>query len=103
MIENLLINCTAAIPNMEADDAAQPIAKVSSFRLHQLQYNELYADGHAVHDDLSKHGLIFAELLNGVAGSDASAVSLVVEGIFVLNCHSAVGSALTVSGLTMEL
>jgi hypothetical protein len=56
-----------------------------------------------VHDDLSKHGLIFAELLNGVAGSDASAVSLVIEGILILNCHSAVGSALTVSGLTVEL
>ncbi|KAA6392153.1 MAG: hypothetical protein EZS28_012320 [Streblomastix strix] len=76
IIETLFTNCSAIIPGMEAIIEVKQDIEENSF-YYQAQSNELYEDGEIVFDKIYKHGLIYI--------------------------HSAVGSAITVTRLTLNL
>ncbi|KAA6364502.1 MAG: hypothetical protein EZS28_039971, partial [Streblomastix strix] len=59
--------------------------------------------GQIIIDNLYKHGLINIEQLNKDLITSGVKDQIIIDGIFAGGCHSAVGSALTVIGLQMEL
>ncbi|KAA6400919.1 MAG: hypothetical protein EZS28_003555 [Streblomastix strix] len=65
--------------------------------------NQLYSDGKTVYDEASKLGLMYVESLNKGDNQGISPVHVEVLGIFVIGCHSAVGSGISITKLLMEL
>ncbi|KAA6381322.1 MAG: hypothetical protein EZS28_023151, partial [Streblomastix strix] len=92
--DTLFTNCFAIIPGMEIQQQVQEPKSTS---------NELYSDGIAVIDTLEKHGLIYAERINIGIDIELSSGQVDVSNIFVAQCHSAVGSLISVTGLTFKL
>ncbi|KAA6384757.1 MAG: hypothetical protein EZS28_019718 [Streblomastix strix] len=54
-------------------------------------------------DVLRKHGLIFINNLNKVSNESIVLAKIDINGLYVWNCHSAVGSAITVTRLSLDL
>ncbi|KAA6380853.1 MAG: hypothetical protein EZS28_023622 [Streblomastix strix] len=55
-----------------------------------------------VYDEASKHGLIYVERINKGDSQGISPVHIEVSGIFVIECHFAVGSGISITKLLME-
>ncbi|KAA6402496.1 MAG: hypothetical protein EZS28_001977 [Streblomastix strix] len=55
------------------------------------------------YDEANKHGLIYVERINKGDKQAISPVHIDVSGIFVIGCHSAVGSGISITKLLMEL
>ncbi|KAA6389761.1 MAG: hypothetical protein EZS28_014712, partial [Streblomastix strix] len=68
--------------------------------LIQLIENE---NGNAIFDSVYKHGLIYIERQGTLDNSTSNKGQVDIYGVFVAGCHSSVGSALTITGLTLEM
>ncbi|KAA6394829.1 MAG: hypothetical protein EZS28_009641 [Streblomastix strix] len=60
-------------------------------------------NGKTVYDEASKHGLIYVVSLNKGDSQGICPVHIEVSGIFVIGCHYAVGSGISITKLLMEL
>ncbi|KAA6374642.1 MAG: hypothetical protein EZS28_029831, partial [Streblomastix strix] len=113
IIETLFINCTAAIRGMKAKSEAietqQQNGNLYSNSKTKLELrsnsisNDLYSDDEEIYDSLHQHGLIYIINLNKQSDDPISLVKIDINGLFVWNCHSAIGSAMTVTRLTLDL
>ncbi|KAA6378549.1 MAG: hypothetical protein EZS28_025926 [Streblomastix strix] len=113
-VANMIVaNCTTAILLMKIlpkETYDTPIweqyseIQQSKKNKHTLQVsNQFYSDRKIVYDEANKHGLIYMESLNKGDSQGISPVHIEVSGIFVIRCHSAVGSGISITKLLMEL
>ncbi|KAA6359288.1 MAG: hypothetical protein EZS28_045185, partial [Streblomastix strix] len=107
--ETLIVNCSSVIPDMKvlSPPAEQFTTQMSNIQseiqeIYKDVSHELYEDGAVIYDSVYKHGLIHIDNQNKL-GDSISLAFIDVKGIFVSGCHSAVGSAFTIKGLTVEI
>ncbi|KAA6401127.1 MAG: hypothetical protein EZS28_003348 [Streblomastix strix] len=92
--DTLFTNCFAIIPGMEVQQQVQEPISSS---------NELYSDGDTIYDIVDNHGLIYTEKINIGIDIEIRSGLIDISNMFVAGCHSAVGSSLSVTGLTFKL
>ncbi|KAA6370632.1 MAG: hypothetical protein EZS28_033841 [Streblomastix strix] len=109
----IIVNCTSTIPWMniltkKTNDT--PILEQYSEIQESMKNNrtllvsdQLNSDGKTVYDEANKNGLIYVESLNKGDSQGISPVHIEVSGIFVIGCHYAVGSGISIMKLLMEL
>ncbi|KAA6397511.1 MAG: hypothetical protein EZS28_006962 [Streblomastix strix] len=64
---------------------------------------KLYSVGKTLSNEANKYELIYIESLNNGDNQGISPVHIEVSGIFVIGCHCAVGSGISITKLLMEL
>ncbi|KAA6393427.1 MAG: hypothetical protein EZS28_011043 [Streblomastix strix] len=107
--ETLFINCTAVIPGMKAKIEALQIGENNSNyqtvneKKSGYSKNELYTDDEEIFDSLYQHGLLFINNQNKKNDDLVSLGRIDITGLFVWNCHSAVGSLMTVTRLKLDI
>ncbi|KAA6397951.1 MAG: hypothetical protein EZS28_006524, partial [Streblomastix strix] len=108
--ETFFTNCSALIPEMDEKvvesqitQEQQPPPQTTNQFINIQQSNELYTNGSIIFDDIYKYGLIFINNLNQEINDSMNFAIIDITSIFMSNCHSAIGSALTVTRLTLNL
>ncbi|KAA6357049.1 MAG: hypothetical protein EZS28_047424, partial [Streblomastix strix] len=108
--ETFFTNCSSVIPEMDEKVEESQITQgqqsspqtINQF-INIQQSNELYTNGSIIFDDLYKYGLIFINNLNKEINDSINLATIDITSLFMSNCHSAIGSALTVTRLTLNL
>ncbi|KAA6390472.1 MAG: hypothetical protein EZS28_014003 [Streblomastix strix] len=110
IIANTLItNCLSTIPGMKVISYPQFVPSSLQSQSQNIEQNsdivsnELYSDGNTIYDIVDKHGLICVEKLNRGTDIEISSGLIDISNMFVAGCHSAVGSLISVTGLTFKL
>ncbi|KAA6362672.1 MAG: hypothetical protein EZS28_041801, partial [Streblomastix strix] len=110
IINTILLNCSSAIPEMRI---LSPPAESLNSKLQNFNFateeniadvtNELYDDGASIFDNLYRYGLIYIDNQNFKDSQIISTSKIDVMSLFAAGCHCAVGSALSIKGLTLKL
>ncbi|KAA6392137.1 MAG: hypothetical protein EZS28_012339 [Streblomastix strix] len=108
--ETFFTNCSALIPEMDEKveesqitQGQQSSPQTTNQFINIQQSNELYTNGSIIFDNLYKYGLIFINNLNKEINDSINLAIIDITSLFMSNCHSAIGSALTVTRLTLNL
>ncbi|KAA6398537.1 MAG: hypothetical protein EZS28_005937, partial [Streblomastix strix] len=108
--ETFFTNCSALIPEMDEKveesqitQSSQPSPQMVNQFINIQLSNELYTNGSIIFDNLYKYGLIFINNLNKEINDSINLATIDITGLFMSNCHSAIGSALTVTRMTLNL
>ncbi|KAA6386119.1 MAG: hypothetical protein EZS28_018359 [Streblomastix strix] len=85
-------NERCGVIHLQSEGLKMLISKIVIERYEKTLYNET-----------SKYGLIYVESLNKGDNQGISPVHIEISGIFVIGCHCAVGSRISITNLLMEL
>ncbi|KAA6402885.1 MAG: putative MAP kinase kinase family domain protein [Streblomastix strix] len=107
--DTIFTECSSVIPGMRV--VAQSIYNPQKYLLmletntneQYAEQSKLYSDENTTYDEVYKHGLIYLESLTEGDKSGISSSQYDIYGIFVAGCHSAVGSGLTATKVTLQI